>query len=222
MDAFEFVWSGRMKAGEPLAYLAHGVSAVVLGAVLLCLAPHGVEAQLPSDTPYDLRTDGYVSVGYVANVPNVSTGISAFHLLGGGWGYFADVKHSLDDRRGSEIFQSDMTLEEADLLGHARFADEAEYTSFNAGVMKALNPEIAAYVGAGYSSRRAFRGFRDPSGELGDDGGHYFVEDDIESRSGVNAVGGIVIQAGRSFFIRLGGELFPAGVNAGVYLGVPR
>jgi len=202
-----------------------GVAALVLGVVAGALflgAPAASQAQIPTNTPYDLRTEGYVALGYLANVPNVSTGISAFHLFGGGWGWFADVKHSLDDRADSDIFKADMTLEEAEFLGHPRFADESEYTSVNLGAMRAFHPEIAVYLGAGYTSRTAFRGLRDPTGELGDEGGHYFVEDDIETRQGVNAVGGIVMQAGRNLFIRLGGELFPAGVNAGVYLAMPR
>ncbi len=201
--------------------LAGVVVAVVAGLTLL-LFPSAVEGQVPTDTPYDLRTEGYVGMGYLANVPNVGTGLSAFQLFGGGWGWFVDVKHSLDDRADSEIFKADMTLEEAEFLGHPRFADESEYTSVNVGAMRAFHPEIAVYVGAGYTSRTAFQGFRDPTGELGDEGGHYFVEDDVETRQGVNAVGGIVMQAGRNLFIRLGGELFPAGANAGVYLALPR
>jgi hypothetical protein len=190
--------------------------------LLQAVTPVEARAQHPVATPYDLRQDSYIGLGYLANLPNVATGVSAFHLLRGGWGYFVDAKHTLDSLEDHEFFEPDLTQDDAEFMGHMRFEDESAYTSFSAGVIRAVHPEIAVYVGAGYTSRDAFRGFRDPTGEMGDAGGHYYVLRDEETRTGVNLTGGIYIQAGRHLFFRLGGETFPGGVNVGLLLALRR
>ena len=183
------------------------------------------QAQVPPDAPYDMRTESHIGIGYIANLPNVSTGLTFFHMLGGGWGYFVDVKHTLDSQEDEAHFMPDV---EPDTLGgrQREFNEEKEYTAGSVGVVWAFHPEVAVYAGAGYSERRAFRGFQDlsePEDErIGDERGHYWVRDDETSRNGMNATGGLVFQAGSSLFVRAGGELFPAGANLAVMFTLPR
>lgn len=200
-----------------------GTTALVLLVVLL--HPWGAAAQV-GEISYDMRSDSRIGVGYIANLPEVGTGLSFFHLVGGGWGYFVDVKHTLDSREDEEHFESELTPDTAEFMGHRNFNDEDEYTALSGGVMWAFHPEVAVYAGAGYTERRSFAGFRDRREDdderLGDRGGHYWVRDRAESRRGVNATGGLVFQGGRNLFVRGGVELFPAGASAGVTLTIPR
>lgn len=202
-------------------------AAVPLGLALAPTLPSWqAAAQVPGETSYDMRVDSHIGLGYIANLPNVSTGLSFFHLVRGGWGYFVDVKHTLDTQEDDRYFEPELTPDTAEFMGHRHFNDAKEYTAGSAGVMWAFHEEVAVYVGAGYSERRAFSGFQDLRDDeeerIGDRDGHYWVRDAEESRRGLNATAGLVFQAGDHLFIRAGGELFPAGANAGVVLALPR
>lgn len=207
-----------------------GLSVVRMIATIVlasCVGAGALEAQGPGDRTaqsYDLRTDSHIGAGYVGNLPNVTTGAFFFHLLGNRWGYFLDGKHTFGTQEDTEFFEEGLTSADAEGFGHVVFDEEKEYTSFGAGAMYAFHSEMAVYVGLGYSERRAFTGFRDTRDppEFGDAGGNYWVHDEAESDTGLNPIGGVVIQAGSHFFLRVGGELFPAGANVGLALTLPR
>lgn len=182
-----------------------------------------LHAQAP---PPDLRTQAYAGIGFTLNIPKVYTGLGAFRMFSGtGWGVYVDGKYSLSSPADGEHFFPDETPSDAFGRNDQRIRDEDVYRTVNAGVVRAMHPEIAVYLGAGYTQRENFKQFQnieDGQPGMGDLGGYYWLEDGGESRGGVNVQGGILLQGGRSLFFQLGGELFPLGAQAGVFLALPR
>jgi hypothetical protein len=201
-----------------------GAGAALTWAALLLVAsasPANAQRAAPTGTP-DIRMVPYSGLGYSANLPGVITGLGIFHLEPRwGLGVFANVHYSLDSPEGDAFFFDDRTAEEARDDAHMALREREVYRSVSAGVIWPFDPEIAAYVGLGFTRERIFEEFEDPLQEMGDFG-HYWVEDPTQERDGVNVTAGLFFQAGRHLFFRVGGELFPLGGSLGVYAAIPR
>lgn len=213
--AFEYPRPLRMS--RPFA----AATLLVVGSMVAWAPP--ASAQVPAP---DLRTQSYMGLGYTVNIPNVYSGISAFRMFGGsGWGVYVDAKYTFDSPGDDEFFYPDETTGNAAARNDQRIRDEDVFRTVAGGVVRALHPEIAVYLGAGYTQQESFKEFQnigEEGPELGDRGGYYWLEDTAESRSGINMQGGVFLQAGRSLFFQLGGELFPLGAQLGVFIALPR
>ncbi len=169
----------------------------------------------------DIRQFSGTGIGLSLNVPNVLTGMSVFRMSPTwNFGAFASGRMTFNSPGKGEFFERDMTVAEARARGDERFRDQDVYRTFTVGVIRALDLGLALFAGVGYTKKSAYREFRDEEEEKGDMG-FYWVERHDETKSGLNLTGGVLIQISDFLFLKGGGELFPRGVNLGVYLGLP-
>lgn len=189
-------------------------------AVLLLLAIAVAPAQAQTGQP-DFSTQRRVMLGYVANAPNIFYGAGAMVLNPSYLGFFADVRLTRDSPGDRSNFVPGLTPTEAvATFGDFRSGTEDQWLAVNAGVTRVMTPELAIYVGAGYSSRDAFVEYFDETGARGELG-YYWVQDDELSGPGVNLLGGLVFRAGSNLAIQLGAELRPLGATLGIYYALP-
>jgi hypothetical protein len=157
-------------------------------------------------------------IGYVGKAPQQLLGIGTT-VMGpqlGGFGLFADVKTAHDSpARGA--FRSDLTPDQALDFGDIQVRQQSAWTSVNAGVVKALGPQIALYAGGGLGDRRIFTQFSDNTMERHETG-IYWVEEESQSGRFANVMGGAFFRMAPRFVFQLGAETAPGGFTAGMHI----
>ncbi len=196
---------------------------VVVVSVGVLLAPWSAgRAQTLYGVP-QLRNSGYLGVGYVASIPEAFVGFTVLGLTPrvlGGTGLYADVKFTPKAPR-DPYFDPSITVDQAqnqfnDFLVEQR----STWLTVNLALVYAATPELGLYGGAGYSRERHYREYFDNSQTRGFDG-FYWVADPASSGNRVNALGGILLRAGRNVLFQVGGEAQPRGADVGVMLVLP-
>lgn len=196
---------------------------VLMGAILATALVSPLAGQGMSDPDRSFVVGTHLGLGYVVNAPDQLAGFTAFTVGSkwSGWGAFADVKFTVDRPTGEDNFTEERSAEEAEGLGDEAFGDPDEvWTTFNAGLVRALSDEVAVYGGAGLSDQTVYQEYVDEDGERGRNG-FYVVEDERVGGSQVNVLGGLYFRFSRVITFQFGGETAPTGFTAGVSLMVP-
>lgn len=191
-----------------------------MAAVILALAASPAAGQQPAVPVQNFTNTTQLSVGYVANAPNVFTGIAAYMVRPGGFGPYLDFKISLTSRRDDPAFAAEWTGEQARTeFGDHPFRRDDDWLVINAGVTRTFTPELAVYAGLGLTRRVAFREYFDQTGERGELG-FYWVEETGESGTGINGFGGLILRAGNRLHFQFGLEAAPPGFVVGAHYAV--
>jgi hypothetical protein len=197
------------------------VLCVLIAPVLLCAAP--VAAQGPGA---GFTTDHATGFGYTGAVPRAEIGVGAFHLLG--WnrlGVFADAKMTLGSVRDNVDYcppaVTTCDVEWAESNRNDLFVrDIDEWLIVNAGLIRAVTPELALMAGGGAARRMRFREYYDDVA-IGDPitpNRGYFVDDPRFDGWVTNFAVGAMFRVHRHAALRFGYETAPGGLSLGGYL----
>lgn len=191
----------------------------ILGTGLILCAASGASAQSPTGLEPPELPPLHLLVGYVVNGPEQLLGGGAAWLPGflGGWGVYVDYKTDHDSPADHPDFEPDRSAEEAQAAGEERSVTTASYRSMNAGLVRALDPQLAVYLGAGKTDASVYSEFFDPTGELGQFG-FYWAEYEERGGARVNVMGGLFFRIRKHLGVQLGAEASPAGATVGLHL----
>jgi len=188
---------------------------------LLGIASSGASQQ-PFGSGVNLRTRTHIGIGYAINAPQQLLGFSGF-VLGpalGGWGFYADVKFTLDSPRDRDGFEPDITVAEAEGFEDRWVEADGAWTNVNAAAVRVLTDALAIYAGAGYSKEKSFLRYFDGTSERGRFG-NYWIDDPDDSGNGVNLLGGAWFRATSRIMFQFGVESAPPGVTVGAAFLLP-
>ena len=167
----------------------------------------------------------HFGVGYVANAPKQMAGGSAYVLWPhfGGIGLYVDVKGTIDSPSKDQGFEEG--LDYADVLVDPRYAGtrflrrEASWRrSYNAAVIRPLNPFLMVYAGGGYSQAEGYVLLDVPSGDIGR---ALWVREQGRDREEVNFMAGLILRMVPGISTQVGMETKPGGFTAGISLRLP-
>lgn len=165
----------------------------------------------------------YLTVGYAADAPSqlLGFGVTILPVALDGWGVYGDVKWSLDSPADRSSFDPSLSSQEAQgSLGDDLQRVESEWTTLNLAVARAMTPDLALYLGAGYAWETVYHEYLDETRERGTLG-FYWVEDQVASGNRVNVLGGMLLRFGRHLVFQVGGEASPGGFTVGAGLALP-
>lgn len=168
-------------------------------------------------------------VGYSGVMPDAILGIGAYHLFRGPMGVFADLKATAISgiRHDDEYCPPAITQCTAGWVVSERndqlVNDPREWLAFNAGIVYAFTPEFALLLGGGMARESRFREYFDDN--VDPDlrvtfSGAYFVDDDVGPEWKPQAVGGVLLRAGRNLAFRVSYESAIGGLGVGAYVRV--
>lgn len=207
-----FVMNGR-KCARMMALLLSGT--FLLRGTPLAAQRFGVT---------DLRNAAHLGIGYVANFPNAFAGAAILAIspkVLGGAGLYADVKFSPSSPAGAVEYLPTVTVDQAEnVYGDRLFLQRSAWFTANLAAVYAVTRELALYAGAGYSREHHYREYFDNSQTRGL-AGFYWVYDAAASGTRINALGGVLLRAGRYVVFQSGVGARPAGVDAGVMFTLP-
>lgn len=208
----------RSTAGRTMRRGAWAAALCVLAAA----APTG--AQEIGAAQEGLTETTYVSLGYVVNAPEQMLGGSAMTVgpKWGGWGLYADAKFTRDTPEDGDRFDPTLTADDVatQLPQDELFQEASAWRSLNAAVVRAVSPQFAVYAGAGVTDETAYDEYQSDERQ-GTAEAFYWVEDEAESSSEPNVLGGVFLRASRNLLFHFGGEANPAGATIGASLGLP-
>ena len=186
---------------------ANVLLAVVFGALLLTPSALGAQGGRPPVS--DLRNTSHIGVGYVASIPEMFIGFTALVLspsVLGGAGLYADVKLSSSSPGSDPYLDPAITVDQAEnQFGDFLFEEDSGWLTVNLAVAYALTRELAVYAGGGYTRERHYRQYYDDSQTRGLQG-FYWITDPAGSGNRVNALGGLLLRAGRHLVFQMGLE----------------
>jgi len=166
-----------------------------------------------------------VGLGYVGNAPEMVSGVSGNVLLPGmgRFGLYVDAKFNPYSVRREETFLADRTaLEIEDEVVGVRFMDHKDsYRSFNAALVRYVNPSLMLYLGAGVSQMTRYREYYDPTEQMGQ-AGFFWVEAPDEAASSLNVLGGAFLRMSSLLMFQTGVETNPKGFTVGASMQLPR
>jgi hypothetical protein len=195
------------------------VRSVVL-ALVLAAVPQAVRAQVgvPAARPMP-GMQPRIGIGYVANIPNQLVGVTGHFVsptLLGGLGLYVDAKLDNSSPEDEEGYLPDLTAEQVeDTRNDVVFHEAGSWQTVNVALMKPVTSQLVAYAGAGVSRSTEYNQYFDEQREMGRLG-FYWVEDEEESGTFTNFMGGVFFQLGSSFAVQMGGETRPAGFTMGL------
>jgi hypothetical protein len=183
-------------------------------------APSGAQAQRVPE----FRNTPYVGVGYVASIPDAFAGGAVLVLTPkvlGGAGLYADFKFTPSSPANAPEYDPTITVDQAaNVFADRFFTEKSTWTTIDLALVYAVTPELAVYGGAGYAKERHYQEYFDASQTRGFDG-FYWVDDPAVSGTRVNALGGVLLRAGRFLAFQMGVEAKPAGADVGVTIMLP-
>ncbi len=205
--------------------------------LVLCLGVTAGEGEGQSQSqsqnrPRELDRTQY-GFGWVANAPEIMTGLGGYVLLPpgawgmdaryGGLGIYVDVKIDLDNPSDSKDFEPGLTAQEAlnTVSGIIPGEKESSWQSFNVALVRPMNPYLSLYAGGGYVKRTRYHQYEDPQKNLGR-AGVFWVESPLEEDTRFNMMLGILMRLGPRFSSQFGFETQPRGVSVGISLRLPR
>lgn len=167
----------------------------------------------------------HFGIGYVANAPKQMAGGGAYVLFPdfGGIGVYVDVKGTIDSPTKERAFEEGLTY--AEVLVDPRYAgtrflrNETSWRrSYNAALVRPLNPFLMIYAGGGYSQAEDFVLLDVPQGDVGR---ALWVRDPDADQDGVNLMVGLFLRLLPGISTQIGFETKPKGFTAGVSLRLP-
>ena len=198
--------------------------ACLAGVVALVIPLSVGQAQGRYHVP-DLHNSSYLGVGYVASIPYAFVGASALGLsrnILGGAGVYADVKFSATSPSRESYYDPNTTVDQAqNQYGDFLLDERSAWLTMNLALVYAVTPELGVYGGAGYSREHHYREYFDASQTRGL-AGFYWVADTAASGNRVNALGGLLLRAGRHILFQVGLEAHPQGADVGAIIALPR
>lgn len=208
----------RTTAGRAMRW---GAWAAAL-CVLVAASPAG--AQGLGASPEGFTQETYVTMGYVVNAPDQMLGVSAMTVgpRWGGWGLYADAKLTRDTPEDDDRFDPSLTAEDvaAELPEDQLFREDDAWRSLNGAVVRAIGAELAVYGGAGVTRRTAYDEYQSDERQATAEA-FYWVEDEGDSATELNVLGGAVLRASRHLLFHFGAEANPEGFTVGASLGLP-
>lgn len=166
----------------------------------------------------------YLGVGYVASIPDAFLGAAVLTLtpkILGGAGLYADVKLSGSTPASDPEYEPTITVNQADnVYLDQLYMHKSTWRVVDVALVYVLTPELAAYAGAGYAKETHYRQYFDASRTRGF-AGFYWISDPAASGTRVNALGGLLLRAGRFLSFQMGVESKPPGVDVGAMLTLP-
>jgi len=164
-------------------------------------------------------------IGYVANAPESMAGIGGYVILPalGGIGLYLDAKFDPTDPSDKSGFEAGLTAEQVreTVPGNEFIKDESSWQSFNAAVVRPLNPYLIVYAGGGVAKRTVFELYEEPSGTWGMSG-VLWVEAPDREETRVNFMLGAILRLSSRISTHFGFETEPTGVTVGASVRVPR
>lgn len=177
---------------------------------------------LSGQIPAPLGSAPRLGIGYIANAPDLMGGVGGYVVfpVAGGIGLYADVKFNIDDPEDDLAFRPGLTVAqaEAEMEGLRYLTGESSWSSFNAAVLRPLNPSLMAYAGAGYARSTHYRFYEQVVFEIGQ---AVVVEDPDGGEAGVNVLAGFIFRLTSVVSSHLGFETRPRGITAGLSLRLP-
>jgi hypothetical protein len=174
--------------------------------------------------PAEAQAPFTVGVGYAANAPRQMAGATVHFIIPGlrGFGLYLDGKFDPGSDTRSGVLLQGVTHQDAETVFRDEwFRDDSRWTTFNAGLLYSVTPELRIYAGAGRVQRDAYTEYWDESMERGDRG-FYWIEDPANSGAYVNFLGGAFLRMAPGLFAQMGLESRPRGFTVGGALSFPR
>jgi hypothetical protein len=191
---------------------------------VLLLSPSVASAQRRRFEVPDLRNTPYLGLGYVASIPDAFVGIAAMGLtpkILGGAGLYADVKFSPTSPGNDPEYDPTITVNQAAVVFADRFyTEKSSWMVVDVALVYAVTKELAVYGGAGYAREHHYQQYFDATQTRGFEG-FYWVADPVNSGNHVNALGGLLLRAGRYVLFQMGVGAQPRGPDVGVMFSVP-
>ncbi|HSW31034.1 MAG TPA: hypothetical protein VLH75_16235 [Longimicrobiales bacterium] len=195
---------------------------------LLALAVAALAAFALGASPVVAQQDASplrLGLGYTANAPEMLSGVSGYVIFPakGGIGLYVDAKFNPDSPRRDDNFLKGRTaLQVEDEVAGVQFIDHKDsYRSFNAALVRSINPHLMLYLGAGVSQMTRYRQYFDPSEEMGL-AGYFWVEASDEAGSSLNVLGGAFFRMSSVLIFQTGIESNPRGFTVGANVQLPR
>lgn len=166
----------------------------------------------------------YLTLGYTVNAPDQMLGAAATTVgaAWGGWGLYADAKLSRETPEDDDRFDPTRTATDVQRQtpSDELFLEESGWRSLNGALVRKLGDDFAVYAGGGVTRETAYDQYR--SEELrGTAEAYYWVEDEVESETALNLLGGGLFRATRNLVFQFGAESNPSGVTVGAALALP-
>lgn len=176
----------------------------------------------PVGTPPTFHNSTFIGVGVVGSAPASAVGISGTLIRHRGFGIYADGRVSVQSAVRGPFVMSGITPDEAERRDRdERLRNEDTWLTANLAAVRPVTSEVAFYVGAGYSHRRAHVEFYDATMRRGE-AGYYWVEDPDRTGAELNLLGGMIVQAGRHLLFQAGVDRAPRGFTLGAMYATPR
>lgn len=193
---------------------------VLVLSALAVVAAAPVAAQSTLDPGLRART--HIGLGYVVNLPHQMMGFNGVVVSPAlrDWGFYVDVKRTVDSRTDHVAYDPDMTVGEAEGFDDFLMEQESEWQTLNAGVIRVVTSGLALYAGGGISKEDALRRYFDSNGIRGISG-TYWIDDSDASGTRVNVMGGAWFRILPSFLVQFGAEAAPRGATVGVSYVLP-
>ena len=193
---------------------------MILGGALVAVAALNPETSA-GQSPAPVRDALQFGAGYVANAPDLMGGVGGYVIFPrmGGIGFYADVKLDIDKPSGDIAFRKDLTPSQVELEEVRYIKEESSWRSFNAALVRPLNPYVIVYGGAGYSKMTRYRTYERLVVDVGQ---AIIVEDPEGDEARVNLLAGVMFRLTAAVSSHLGIETQPRGLTVGVSLRLPR
>ena len=166
----------------------------------------------------------YLSAGYVANAPDQLLGASMMTVgeRWSGWGLYVDGKMTTNSPEERETFDSGRTATDVARQSpeDELYQEESTWKGLNGAIVRALNPQLAVYAGAGISRESAYDEYRSEE-QRGTANAYYWVEDETDRSTGVNLLAGAIFRATEYVVFQFGAESNPRGGTVGVGVALP-
>ena len=165
-------------------------------------------------------------IGYMTSLPHMAAGAGGYVVTpwGGGWGIYVDAKFDIESPENTPEFEPRLTAQQVynQITGAVPLQSESSWQSFNAAVVRSLNPYLSVYVGGGLARKNHFREFEDPNRDTDyGRGGVMWVEAPDEDENRANIMAGLIMRLTSRFSSHFGWETQPMGVTAGLSLRLP-
>lgn len=170
-------------------------------------------------------TRAQFGIGYVANAPDAMVGGNAYVILPrfGGIGLYVDAKFDASSPTSERGYDASATsLQVVSMPGSTYRSTEGTWTSFNAALIRPLNPQFWLYAGGGVAKVTRYDLYDvDIDAGVGL-GGVAWVENPATAETRANLMAGIMMRVSPHLTAQFGYETQPKGVAAGFSLRFPR
>lgn len=170
-------------------------------------------------------TRAQFGIGYVANAPDAMVGGNAYVILPdfGGLGLYVDAKFDVSTPASERGYDASVTSHEVLAMpGSTYRVTEGGWKSFNAALIRPVNPQLFLYVGGGVAKVTRYDLYDvDIDSGVGL-GGVAWVENPATAETRANFMGGIMMRMSPHLTAQFGYETQPKGVTAGFSLRMPR